>query len=99
MSIFRKNGAYISSRSEEKARDYIESVHDMMDLSSTMQKFLPIELAISQFILPNLNLDKMNDRFFSGILNELKNMQLLESRFKDIKATKDRIDIESRLDF
>ena len=99
MSIFRKNGAYISSRSEEKARDYIESVQDMMDLTSPMQKFLPIELAISQFILPNLNLDKMNDRFFSGILNELKNMQLLESRFKDIKATKDRIDIESRLDF
>ena len=99
MSIFRKNGAYISSRSEEKARDYIESVQDMMDLTSPMQKFFPIELAISQFILPNLNLDKMNDRFFSGILNELKNMQLLESRFKDIKATKDRIDIESRLDF
>lgn len=99
ISIFRKNGSYISSRAEENAVLYMESTHHLMDLTSPLQKLLPIELAIAQFILPNLSIEKMNDRFFSTLLSELKNMPLLESRFHEIKANKEKVDMDSRLDF
>lgn len=99
ISLFRKNGSYISSRAEEKAVSYMESTHYMMDLTSPLQKLLPIELAISQFILPNLNIESMNDRFFSTLLSELKNMPLLEARFNEIRANKEKVDVDSRLDF
>lgn len=99
ISIFKKSGQYISSRAIEKSICYMESSTDLMDLNCPNKKYLPIELAVLQFIVPTLDPEIMGERFVSMLANEIKTMPLLEEKLSEFKSkSKDNIFNEFNLD-
>lgn len=99
LSYFKRFGYRISGRTIEKTRNYIASTSELMYSNTIGSKFLPLELAIMQFIMPGKLIAGTSKRLIENLLSETKNMPLLEERLNKIKTRLENFAVESSVGF
>ena len=77
-NVFRRYGSPLSPRSIERSRKFISSITPLLKTNINEFKYLALEMAVLQFILPSRISTSINKRLIDGLLQEVKEMPKLE---------------------
>ena len=89
INVFRRYGSALSPRTIIKSRQFISSITPLLKTNITEFKYLALEMAVLQFMLPSRIATSINKRFIDGLLQEVKDMPKLE---ETLVAYKDMYD-------
>lgn len=89
INVFRRYGSPLSPRTIIKSRQFISSITPLLKTNITEFKYLALEMAVLQFMLPSRMATSINKRFIDGLLQEVKDMPKLE---ETLVAYKDMYD-------
>lgn len=99
LNCFKRFGFIISERTINKTKKYIASTTELMASNTIGLKYLPLELAVMQFIIPGKLICGTSKRLIENLLSETKNMPLLEERLNKIKTRLENFAVESSIGF
>ena len=77
-NVFRRYGSPLSPRTIERSRQFISSITPLLKTNINEFKYLALEMAVLQFMLPSRISTSINKRLIDGLLQEVKEMPKLE---------------------
>ncbi|MDO5717002.1 MAG: hypothetical protein Q4Q17_04305 [Tissierellia bacterium] len=80
--LFKGQGIYLSERVKEKALAYVARASKWMNTHAGGAKFLPVELAVLQYLLAGYTAAELGDRMMESLLAESNSMSLLNHRLE-----------------
>ena len=77
-NVLRRYGSPLSPRTIMRTRQFISSITPLLKTNINEFKYLALEMAVLQFMLPSRISTSINKRLIDGLLQEVKEMPRLE---------------------
>lgn len=99
INIFKRYDSPLSARTIQKTKRFITSINPIISSNAFESKYLPLELAVMQFMIAGRSANNPNKRLIESLIQESKNMPLLEENLTKYKDEYDKFIVDTSISF